>query len=37
VRNELGGSIAWLAREGGGTSVVIEAQLRQGRDAATVA
>ncbi|GAA4625444.1 MULTISPECIES: sensor histidine kinase [Cellulomonas] len=37
VRNELGGSIEWLPREGGGTSVVIEARLRQGRDAATVA
>ena len=37
VRNELGGSIAWHAREGGGTCVVIEARLRTGRDAATVA
>lgn len=37
VRNELGGSIAWRGRPGGGTSVVIEAVLRQGRDTATVA
>lgn len=37
VRNELGGSIVWRGRDGGGTSVVIEARLRQGRDAATVA
>ena len=32
VANELRGSIEWHARQGGGTSVVIEAQLRQGRD-----
>ncbi len=37
VRNELGGSIVWCPRDGGGTSVVLQARLRQGRDTATVA
>ena len=37
VRNELRGSIVWRTGDSGGTSVVIEAVLRQGRDAATVA
>jgi len=36
VTNELRGTIAWNSREGGGTSVVIEAHLRSGRDAALV-
>jgi two-component sensor histidine kinase len=38
VTNELRGSIAWSAREGGGTEVVLRATLRAaGREAATVA
>ncbi|AEE45427.1 signal transduction histidine kinase [Cellulomonas fimi ATCC 484] len=36
VTNEMGGTIAWGPREGGGTSVVIEARLRHGRDAAVI-
>jgi two-component sensor histidine kinase len=33
VTNELRGTIEWRPRVGGGTAVVIEAQLRSGRDA----
>ncbi|MEN0128222.1 MAG: histidine kinase N-terminal domain-containing protein [Brevundimonas sp.] len=32
VANELRGTIEWRSREGGGTSVVIAAELRSGRD-----
>jgi two-component sensor histidine kinase len=34
VANELRGTIDWRPREGGGTSVVIEARLRPARDGA---
>src|SRR5918997_4974440 len=31
VTNELGGTIAWRSREGGGTQVVLELELREGQ------
>ena len=36
VTNEMRGTIEWASREGGGTSVVIEARLRGPRDAAAL-
>jgi two-component system, sensor histidine kinase PdtaS len=36
VTNEMRGTIEWSSREGGGTSVVIEARLRAPRDAASL-
>ena len=36
VTNEMRGTIEWASREGGGTSVIIEARLRGPRDAAAL-